>query len=175
MPALAEKDQVDFEALFQKNWERLNRLLYRLTGDYAEAEDLALEAFWRLWQRPPDSSEALAGWLYRVALNLGYNALRSRSRRQAYEWDAGQQALQENAPLDPASQAEASQERLRVQRVLSKLEPRQAQLLVLRSAGFSYREIAAALEVTPASVGTLLVRAEKAFVEKDEEGRHAPG
>ena len=110
-----------------------------------------------------------------MALNLGYNALRSRSRRQAYEWNAGQQALQENAPLDPARQVEASQERLRVQQVLLKLEPRQAQLLVMRSAGFSYREISAALEVSPASVGTLLVRAEKAFVEKDEEDRHASG
>ena len=175
MPAVVEQAQADFEALFQQNWSRLNNLLYRLTGDYAEAEDLALEAFWRLWQRPPGDQAALAGWLYRVALNLGYNALRARSRRQAYEWDAGQQALQRYSASDPARQVEASQERLRVQQVLLELEPRQAQLLVLRHSGFSYREISAALEISPASVGTLLVRAEKAFVEKDEEDRHAPG
>ena len=80
MLAVVEQAQADFEALFQQNWSRLNNLLYRLTGDYAEAEDLALEAFWRLWQRPPGDQAALAGWLYRVALNLGYNALRARSR-----------------------------------------------------------------------------------------------
>ena len=53
-------------------------LLYRLTGDPAEAEDLALEAFWRLWQRPPGKLNpgrlALPG-----GVNLGYNALRSRT------------------------------------------------------------------------------------------------
>lgn len=155
--------QTSFEDLFHQHWERLYHLLYRLTGDPAEAEDLALEAFWQLWTRPPGKTDALAGWLYRVAVNLGYNALRSRRRRQQYEWDAGRRALDYNSPPDPARQAEAAIERQHVQQVLLRLDKRQAQLLILRHAGLSYREIAAALGVAPASVGTLLLRAEKAF------------
>jgi RNA polymerase sigma-70 factor (ECF subfamily) len=164
--------QAAFEELFQQHWQRLYSVIYRLTGDPAEAEDLALEAFWQLWQRPPGKPGTLAGWLYRVAVNLGYNALRSRRRRQQYEWDAGKDALQQNPPPDPARQVEASQERVHVRQVLLQLEPRQAQLIILRHVGLSYREIAAALGVAPASVGTMLLRAENAFEEQyqKEEG-----
>ena len=82
-----------FEDLFLQNWEKVYGVLFRLTGDHAEAEDLALETFLRLWQRPPAQEQALAGWLYRVATNLGYNALRSAGRRSRHELDAGMEAL----------------------------------------------------------------------------------
>ena len=43
---------------------------------------------------------------------------------------------------------------------LAKLEPQRAQMLMLRHSGFSYQETAEALGLNPASVGTLLARAE---------------
>jgi RNA polymerase sigma-70 factor (ECF subfamily) len=67
------------EAAFNRHWSRVYGVLYRLVGDHAEAEDLALEAFWRLHnQRSSMNDEhSLGGWLYRVAVNLGFNALRA--------------------------------------------------------------------------------------------------
>jgi RNA polymerase sigma-70 factor (ECF subfamily) len=47
--------------------------------------------------------------------------------------------------------------------VLSAIDERQAELLVLRSQGLSYDEVAAALDLNSASVGTLLSRAQQAF------------
>ena len=47
--------------------------------------------------------------------------------------------------------------------MLGALDPRQAELLLLRGSGLSYAELAAALELNPASVGTLLSRAQQAF------------
>jgi RNA polymerase sigma-70 factor (ECF subfamily) len=47
--------------------------------------------------------------------------------------------------------------------VLLALKPQQAEMLVLRSQGDSYAEVASALGINPASVGTLLGRAEAAF------------
>ena len=64
---------------------------------------------------------------------------------------------------DPESETARRQELARVRAVLSAMDDRQARLLLLRHAGFSYQEIAAALEINPASVGTLLARAEQAF------------
>jgi len=49
--------------------------------------------------------------------------------------------------------------------VLAKMPSRQAQVLVLRHSGLTYAEIAAALDVSARSVGTLLARAERAFEE----------
>ena len=165
------KKQAAFEDLFLQHWDRVYGVLFRLTGDRAEAEDLALETFLRLWQRPPAQDQTLAGWLYRVATNLGYNALRSAGRRSRHELDAGLEALAENAGSpNPAKEAERSEDRLRVQQILQQMQSRQAQLLILHHSGLSYQEIAETLNLAPASVGTLLVRAEKEFVRLYEEG-----
>ncbi len=153
----------DFEALFQQHWTRLCGLLFRLVGDRAEAEDLALDAFYQLYRRPPGDDHNLGGWLYRVGTRLGFNALRDRQRRLRYETQAGRQALQEAHGWDPAQQLEKSQERQRVRAALAQMKPRSARLLLLRHSGLSYVEIAAALEIAPGSVGTLLARAEAEF------------
>lgn len=162
-----------FEELFHQHWERICRLLLHLTGDPAEAEDLALEAFWRLWQRPPARDDNLGGWLYRVASNLGYNALRARQRRRHYEERAGRAALE---TPDPAVQDDIEAVQEQVRQTLQNMPLRQAQLLVLRSNGLSYQEIAAALLVKPSSVGSLLARAEQKFERLYERSSppHAP-
>ena len=153
----------EFEALFQEYWERLCRVLYAILGDWADAEDLVLEAFVQLHRRPPPARQNMGGWLYRVATNLGLNALRARQRRIRYETQAGAIALFDDAPEDPAVTVESALERQRVRDVLAKLKPRSTQLLILRHSGLSYAEIAEALELSPASIGALLARAEKEF------------
>ena len=47
--------------------------------------------------------------------------------------------------------------------MLASLRPTDAELLLLRSDGLPYEEIAAVLSMNPASVGTLLSRAKAAF------------
>lgn len=153
----------DFDALFQEHWGRLCSVLYRIVGDWAEAEDLALDTFLRLYQRPPAETHNLGGWLYRVATHLGLNALRSRQRRQHYEEQAAQLAVNERTPADPETTLQQTQEQQQVRAVLSKMKPRTAQMLLLRHSGLSYAEIAAALQIAPGSVGTLLTRAERDF------------
>ena len=166
-----ERAAAAFEDLFLQHWEKVYGVLFRLTGDRAEAEDLALETFLRLWQRPPAQDQTLAGWLYRVATNLGYNALRSAGRRARHEMDAGMDTLAADAASpNPAKEAERSEDRQRVQEILQQMPARQAQLLILRHSGLSYQEIAETLNVAPTSVGTLLMRAEKEFIRLYEEG-----
>jgi RNA polymerase sigma-70 factor, ECF subfamily len=164
----------DFEHIFHQYWERIYGVLFRLTGDPDEAEDLALETFYRYWQRPPRDNGLTGGWLYRVAVNLGYNALRSSRRRQEYEMQSGRAALLAQPAPEPQAAAETSEQRAAVRGVLQRLPERQAKLLVLRHSGLSYKEIAAALKISAASVGTLLVRAEEAFLRLYEsEDTHA--
>ena len=47
--------------------------------------------------------------------------------------------------------------------MLAALQSRQSEMLLLRSEGLSYEELASALDLNPASVGTLLSRAQEAF------------
>jgi len=154
-----------FETLFQQHWSRVYGILFNLVGEHAEAEDLALEVFWRLYQSPPADRDSgrLGGWLYRVAIRLGYNALRAGRRRRQYEETAGKNLLQAGTSPDPTSLMESTEQAQRVRQVLAQMKPHPAQALILRYTGFSYAEIAAALEQAPGSVGTILSRAERDF------------
>jgi RNA polymerase sigma-70 factor, ECF subfamily len=157
-----------FEALFMENWERVYRLLYRLVGDPAEAEDLALETFVRLYQRfpPRDSEFNPGGWLHRVATNLGLHSIRSWKRRERYEMNAGKYALEDVPEDQPAKILAQEEERRLVRLVLSTMSERQSQLLLLRYSGLSYKEIASALDLAPTSIGPLLLRAEREFAKQ---------
>ncbi len=153
-----------FEELFLAHWPLVYRLLVRLVGDPAEAEDLALETFLKLYQRPPEQvDDRLGGWLRRVATNLGLHAIRGYKRREHYELAAGKGALDEAAENRPAEILAGEEERRAARAVLAQMPPRQAQLLVLRYSGMAYKDIAAALGVAPASIGPLLLRAEREF------------
>lgn len=150
-----------FDEAFLQHYARIYQVLYRLTGDASEADDLAQETFIRLYRQPlpPGREHNLGGWLYRVAVNLGYNALRAARRRTSYEQFAD---LSPSLP-NPEEAAAQNDERECVRRALAELPPQQAHLLILRNAGLSYKELALALDVAPTSIGTLLARAERAF------------
>jgi RNA polymerase sigma-70 factor (ECF subfamily) len=167
-PLAATRPQVetDFDTLFLAHYEGVYRLLYRIVGTREEAEDLAQETFLRLSRQhfTADREHNVRAWLYRVATNLAFNALRGQGRRQRREEQIVFAALTPGSPVpDPADEAVRSDERAAVRRALAQLPERQAQLLLLRHAGLSYRELAEALDIAPGSVGTLLARAEAAF------------
>jgi RNA polymerase sigma-70 factor (ECF subfamily) len=124
--------------------------------------------FLRLYRHPPHDRESnLSAWLNRVAVNVGYNALR-RKRRQAHGADAERAVAEAEWLADrSARDTEACVAQREAQRcvrdVLRRIGQRQAALLILRHSGLSYREIADATGVALGSVGTLLSRAEQAF------------
>lgn len=159
------ESSIDFERLFHDNWQRVYLVLYRVVGDPDEAQDLALEAFWRLYSHPPRHSQNVSGWLYRVAIRLGYNALRSVKRRHRYEQEAANQDIH-NHLIDPAAEFDLTEQRQRVRQIIDGMQSRSAKVLLLRHSGFSYVEISSILKVPVSSVGTLLARAEKEFEQR---------
>jgi RNA polymerase sigma-70 factor, ECF subfamily len=129
-------------------------------GDTARAEELAVEVFLRLSRGPKAHGQNVEAWLYRTAVRIGLDELRRRTRRRRYEGLAEFFGTPSPTPEDLHA---ASEEREKVRRVLSALARREAELLLLRSHGLSYDELASALQLNPASVGTLLSRAQNAF------------
>ncbi len=154
----------DFDAIFLENWPRIYRILLRLVGDPAEAEDLALETFLKYHRQKPDKAKgSVGGWLYRVATHLGLNAIRDWGRRQRYELQSGRLDWVTRQPENPAELFAEEEERHRAKTILTNMPDRQAQLLTLRYSGMAYKEIAQVLKVEPTSIGPLLVRAEAEF------------
>lgn len=163
----AESDSREFESIFSEYWAYVYRILKKLVGDPAEAEDLALETFLRLYQRSPFKEDGfqLGGWLYRVATNLGLRSIRSFKRRERYEIEAGRFVLEESPETRPAELHAQTEKQGLARRALAKMNERQSQLLILRYSGLSYKEIASSLGLSPTSIGPLLVRAEREFEE----------
>jgi len=150
-----------FDALFHAHYARVVGVLCRLVGDRAQAEEIAADAFCKLARQPGDADrENLASWLYRVAINGGLDAVRSNARRRRREAAA---SLGPPAAEDALARLLAEERRERVQRVLASLKSRDAQLLLLRSDGMSYRDLALALGIHLNSVGSILARAEQEF------------
>ena len=161
-------DDASFEALFRRHYDRVYQVLFRLLGNKADAEDMAQQVFLKLYHSPKRIQVAgdganVAGWLYRVAVNEGYNALRSRKRRAAWQEKLANLWPFERTDQDPARRAEQQTLQDAVRYILATMKPRQAKLLLLRHSGLSYKEIAVTLDVAPGSVGSLLTRAERAF------------
>ncbi|HEY6071902.1 MAG TPA: sigma factor-like helix-turn-helix DNA-binding protein, partial [Anaerolineales bacterium] len=101
--------------------------------------------------------------LHKVALNLGLHSIRSFRRRERYEMQAGRGALEQAPEQRPAEILAQKEERRLARRVLSEMKEGQARLLLLRHSGMAYREIAEVLGLSPASIGPLLLRAEREF------------
>jgi RNA polymerase sigma factor (sigma-70 family) len=114
-------------------------------------------------------TEAVGAWLRRVVLNLGVNRLRDRRRANARllratrldtAFDPERNTGQDDNPSHALLRAEARNE---VRAALVALPERQRSCLLLRHAGHSYAEIAAALGIAIGSVGVYLARGERAF------------
>lgn len=111
-----------FDAFFAAEYERLGRAMYLLTGDHAEAEDIAQEAMARVYERWDRVRAVVSptGYVYRVAINL----CRRRSRRRpAIPGPSGT-----SPAIDPASVVE---DRDQIIRALRELTSEQREALVL--------------------------------------------
>jgi RNA polymerase sigma-70 factor (ECF subfamily) len=154
-----QTEPFDFDEFFRVHYARIARTIARVVGDHGRAEDLAVEVFWKLWRNRDAQGENAGGWLYRTAVRLALNELRGSRRRTKYE----QLAPSGPALPTPEEVRAAAEQREQVRRVLAALSDRDSELLLLRASGLQYTEVAAALDLNPSSVGTMVSRAQQAF------------
>jgi RNA polymerase sigma-70 factor (ECF subfamily) len=159
--------RADLETVFRSAYPRVVGVAARVLGSRDEAEDVAQEVFLTFGRSSVPAGEA-TGWLSVAAAHTALNHLRSGRRRTAREASvAGQDAV----TADVADAVVTLDERRRVRAALARLPRKQAVALVLRHSGLSYAEVAAALDLSPGSVGTTVRRAESAL--REELNRHA--
>jgi RNA polymerase sigma-70 factor (ECF subfamily) len=173
-----------YEELFRAQRPFLWSVLYRMTGNAADAEDLVQETFVRALARPPARPDApWRPWLVRVALNLGRDLLRAR-RRRGYPgtWlpspvDTGEGEPPSFEPSDASGSPAVRYDLLESVSfafllALEALTPSQRAVLLLRDAfEYSVRETARALEMSEANVKTTHGRARRAMAGYDRDRR----
>jgi RNA polymerase sigma factor (sigma-70 family) len=118
----AASEQFDFDEVFRCHYGTVYAVLVRITGSPEEAEDLAQDVFLRLHVRQAElgTVASLGGWLYRVATNVGFNAVRSRRRlhHRLTRWARLERPIREHAS-SPAADVESRQDAELVRRALS--------------------------------------------------------
>jgi RNA polymerase sigma-70 factor, ECF subfamily len=155
-------DQETAAELFEQYHGPIFAYIYRLVNQCDLAQDLAQETFLQVVrhrQRLPEVSNRRA-WLYRIATNLAFNALKRGRRFQWLPWQAVDGAGSAGSP-DPA---DALHDRDAVTTALNALPTHyRAPLLLYSRYELSINEIAQALQISPAAVKTRLHRAREMF------------
>ena len=154
---------MDFDQTFDELYPPLVRYCHRLTGDRDAAEDTAQEALVRLYTHGvAGPTPALRVWLFKTATHLVRDRYRVEENRR--------RLLQEN-PVTPSAiegperALERKVDRTKARKALEQLPERDREMLLMRYEGFSYKEIADVVNVAATSIGTLLARAERRFIE----------
>ena len=119
----------DLDQMFRDNYHWVYRTAYRVTGRPEDAEDVLQSLFLRFLQHgfPADVRRNARGYLYRAAINLALDSVRSRRRQSLGETLAGMQSTA--SPMDSGSHEEIEASLLKV---VEELDPESAELLRLR-------------------------------------------
>lgn len=160
--------RADLEEVFRRDYQRVVAVAARVLGSRDQAEDVAQDVFLSFGRSSVPAGQA-GGWLSVAAAHSALNLIRSGRRRASREETA--HAAEDAVVSDVAEVVVALEERGRVREALARLPRKQAVALVLRHSGLSYADVAAALHVSPGSVGTTVRRAESAL--RKEMNRHA--
>jgi RNA polymerase sigma-70 factor (ECF subfamily) len=163
-----QDDEAAFAHLVRR-WEGpIQRLCLRMTGDAHRGEDVAQETFARIFARRKEyqPNGRFSTWLWRIALNLCYDELRRRQRREESSLDdvcgeamAALEAFTAPEPAPDKSLVEQERGEL-VRRALMRLPEAYRTVLVLRHyEDLKFREIADVLEVPEGTVKSRMAEA----------------
>ncbi len=171
---LARRGDIDaFEQLIARYESRVFTIAYRYTGNYADASDLAQEAFIRVYRSISSfrGDSSLLTWLTRVVTNVCKDELRRRAKQKIV-------SIEEMAEKGQVSEAEPRQKPLEeevlakewqeeVQQILGSLTHEHRVVIVMRDVqGYSYEEIAGFLECSLGTVKSRLNRARQILKNK---------
>jgi RNA polymerase sigma-70 factor, ECF subfamily len=158
MAKTASGDHRAFRLLVARHMGRAIRLAEAATGNTSDADDIAQEAFVRVWNRASSFDPGIARfttWLYRIVVNLAIDRAR-RPRAEPIE------CVESVATDQPDALAEIihSEEQNALDGSMSELPERQrAAIALFHFEGLSGREAAEAMDMTEKAFESLLIRA----------------
>lgn len=150
----AAGDPTAFETLFARHRDAVYAWVYRIVRDRSEAEELTVDAFWRIYRARArfDPDRSFGAWARRIATNAALKALRSRGRRMPLPF--------EPAAPRTADPIERQDLRAAVASALAELSPELRLVATLALIeGVPHEEIARALGISRQAVKGRVFRA----------------
>jgi len=158
-------DATAFERLYRMHIDRVYGLCLRMTGNVAEAEDCAQEAFIQAWNKLDKfrGDSAFSTWLHRIAVN----SVLGRARKSKREQDRIQVAFEQSSA--PASEADNGELR-DLSDAVDRLPEGARHVFVLHAVyGYSHEETGAMLEIAAGTSKAQLHRARRLLAQQLKE------
>ncbi len=164
MAMVIRKDPRAFRIIYERYEVRIFNFIYRSTGSRELAQELLQETFVKVWKSAEMFSQQkgrFKGWLYTVALNLTRSEMSKKEYSCRYsEIDDNYSGDEDMRVIEPHSELEKEEMKLKVMRALKELPPFQREVVVMKLfEHLKFREIA---EITETPVGTLKARFHRA-------------
>lgn len=143
------------EALYRRHAPRVHTVIRRLTGDDAQADDVAQEAWLRAIRALPTfRGQSLFGtWLHRIAVNCALYRRRQKARLAGREGELPE-AIPSRAPVGQPLL------RMRLERAMDRLPEGMRRVLILHDVeGYTHEEIAELMGVAPGTCKSQLFKA----------------
>ncbi len=156
-------DEQAFSAIVDRHYGLVFRVAARILAEPSDAEDVAQEAFVKLWRDPAviDNPAALKGWLARVARNLAIDRIRRAKPASADGLDE-----LPDAATGPDGRLRHAQAAELVAGAIAGLPERQRTALQLTYfEGLGNQETAEVMQVSVEAVESLLSRARRTLRE----------
>jgi RNA polymerase sigma-70 factor (ECF subfamily) len=157
----ADLSATDLERIFRENHAMVFRAAYRVTGNADDAEDVLQTVFLRMLKRDPAAEPVgnMASFLHRSAVNAALDLVRSRQNIRNIPLDELEPVLAEPAHRSPDRVQSSGEIREWLRGALARLNPRIAEMFMLRFFdGKENPEIARLLNTTPGTVAVTLSR-----------------
>jgi RNA polymerase sigma-70 factor, ECF subfamily len=158
---LSLRDARALEVLYDRYGDFVYSVSLRVVGDAQLAEDIAQEVFLRLWRRPNLFNAArgrFLTWLLSIARNRAIDERRSRGRRFRHESPPGlaaEESLASAAAVEDGESVVHSDDRVLIQKALTRLPPEQRLAIQLAYfGGYTQQEIASGLHQPLGTVKT---------------------
>ncbi|HWB84953.1 MAG TPA: RNA polymerase sigma factor [Bryobacteraceae bacterium] len=149
------------EDVFRENYAMVYRAAYRVAGNASDAEDVLQTVFLRMLKRDPGAEAVgnVASYLHRAAVNAALDLVRSRHQIRSVSLDDWEPVLAESSHRGPERTREAGEIREWLRVALARLNPRIAEMFILKFIeGKENPEIARLLDTTPGTVAVTLSR-----------------
>lgn len=160
-----------FEQLLRRHQTRLFAVAVKMVRDRDLACELVQESLFKAYKSlDTHGGGSVKSWLTRITVNTCLNEIRKR-QRLVFGEQPMEQWVAADKTSDPAHRAQAGELRQAVKEQVRQLTPRRQAVLSLAALGYSYEEMAEALEESVAQVKSELFRARKTLRETLKEYR----
>jgi RNA polymerase sigma-70 factor (ECF subfamily) len=167
-------DTDSFSLLVSKYKDGIYNFIYKMTFSREDAEDILQEVFIRVYNNlyKYDNRWHFSTWLYRIALNVFKSHYSKKKKQRNIDYQEVLSSLPDNLINNPELVYEMKEHNLEILKILDSVKFEDKTILVLKHIqGFSYREIAEILKLSPENVRIKVMRAKKILYKKFNEHR----